>query len=201
MDFLDGDPNSTDPIGLLRPNMSNSINRVRKPSHGFLQKLFSRQRGMPKFITETPENRTIHPQFDSSDDSSHTDLEVVPCPYIHPLRNRLEPRIESTPLATRWAAVESGRSISSKKQEASYASYFSLDKTYEEPHRKWSAPDAMSIRSLMRREDIALVAAADASYLKEWDHYIRCYSEVRLCTSSNAKLQTPLDGACCLANI
>jgi hypothetical protein len=188
MDFLDGDPNSTDPIGLLRPSMSSSISRVRKPRHGFLQKLFSRQPGMPKLITEKPKNQTIHPQFDSSDDSSHIDLEVVPCPYIHPLGNRLGPRIESAPLAPRRAAVESGRSISSKKQEASYASYFSLDKAYEEPHRKWSAPDAMSIRSIMRREDIALAAAADASYLEEWDHYIRRYSEVRLCTSSIVKL-------------
>jgi hypothetical protein len=176
MDFLGEDPNSADQIGPLPSNISNSVNPGKKGSHGFLQKLFSRQPSIPKLVTAC---------LDSADDSSHIDLEVMPCPYIRPLGNRLEPRVESATIAPRRPLADSAMSIS-RKEEVSRAarSCSSLNKADEEPDSNLSASDVMSLRSLMLREDIAVTAAADASHLKDWNYYIKCYSEVRLCTSS-----------------
>lgn len=185
MDFLGEDPNSADPIRPLGSNISNSVNPGKKGSHGFLQKLFSRQPSIPKLVTAGLEDQVIHSPFDSADDSSHIDLEVMPCPYIRPLGNRLEPRVESAPIVPRRPLVDSAMSISREEGEASRAarSCFSLDKADEERHSNLSASDVMSLRSLVLREDIAEAATADASHLKDWDYYIKCYSEVRLCTS------------------
>ncbi len=186
MDFLNENPISRAPMSPPRLNMSNPVSPARKPSHGFLQKIFSRQPSMPKLTTEGLENQVKYPQFDTDDNSSLVGLELVSCPYIHPLGNRLEPRIESAPLV---------HSISRKKGGGPRAarSCLSLDKAYEKPLRNLSVSDVMSIRSLTLREDIATAAAADASHLKEWDNYIKCYSEVRL--------YTPIHGEMChLAN-
>lgn len=185
MDFRGEDPNSADPIGPLRSNISNSVNPCKKGSHGFLQKFFSRQPSIPKLVTVGLENQVIHSPFYNVDDSSHIDLEVMPCPYIRPLRNRLEPRVESAPIAPRRPLADSAMSISHKERDSrATRSCLSLNKTDGEPHSNLSASDAMSLRSLMLREDIAVAATADASHLKDWDYYIKCYSEVRLCTLS-----------------
>jgi hypothetical protein len=176
MDFLGEDPNSADPIGPLPSNISKSVNPGKKGSYGFLHKLFSRQPSIPKLVTAG---------LDSADDLSHIDLEVMPCPYIRPLGNRLEPRVESAPIAPRRPLADSAMSIS-RKEEVSRAarSCSSFNKADEEPDSNPSASDVMSLRSLMLREDIAVTATADASHLKDWNYYIKCYSEVRLCTPS-----------------
>jgi len=182
MDILDKDSKFWDPMRPLQSNMSNSIHPSRKPGHGFLEKLFSRQPSQPKLITEIFGDRTLQPGLNRANDSSQTESEVTPCPYIHPLGNRLEPRIESKPLTPRRKAEGSGRSMLCKRQEASYAacSLWPPNKAYDVSRANISASHVMSIRGLMRRENIASTAAADASYLNEWYHYIKCYSEVRL---------------------
>jgi hypothetical protein len=182
MDFPREYSISADQIGLLRPNISNSVNPGKKGSHGFLHKLFSRQPSVPKLVTARIEDWVIHSTFDSADDSSQIDPRVMPCPYIRPLGNRLEPRIESASMAPRPLLADSAMSISRKEREVSSAarSCLSFCKAGEEPHINQSVSDVISLRSLMLREDIAVAASADASHLKDWDHYIKCYSEVRL---------------------
>jgi len=124
----------------------------------------------------------MHSPFDSADDSNQITPEVMPCPYIRPLGNRLEPRVESMSMASRRLLADSAMSISRKEGEVSNAarSCLSFCNADEELHINQSASDVMSLRSLMLREDIAVAASADASHLKDWGHYIKCYSEVRL---------------------
>jgi hypothetical protein len=186
MDFLREYPISTDPISPLRSNISNSINTGKNGSHGFLHKLFSRQPSIPKHVTSGLEDQSVHSLFDSADDSSQIGFEAMPCPYIHPLGNRLEPRVESATLAPRRQPTDSAMSISRNEGEMPRPtrSCLSIDNADEESHSNLSASDAMSLRSSMLREDIAVAATADVSHLKDWDYYIKCYSEVRLCTSS-----------------
>jgi hypothetical protein len=186
MDFPGEDPKSAEPMGPLRHNMSNTVNPGKKGSHGFLQKLFSRRPSIPKLVTAGLEDQVTHSPFDSAEDSRDIDIEVMVCPYIRPLGNRLEPRVESAPIAPRRPLPNSAMSISRKKGEVSGAarSYLFLDKAYS----NLSESVGMSLRSSTLREEIAGAATADYSHLKEWDCYIKCYSEVRLCTSSYVRI-------------
>ena len=132
----------------------------------------------------------MHPQSISDEYSNDIDFEVMLCPYIHPLGNRLEPRTEIAPLGPR-SVVEVSGMVKSRKQEiprCASRSCLSINKAYEEPYNNLTVSDFMRIRSSMAREDIAMAAAADANHLREWDYYIKCYSEVRLCISYVAEL-------------
>lgn len=189
MDFPEENFHSVDPITQMRPNIGSSIYPGKKPSYGFLQKLFSRQPGTSKIITEGLEDQTRHTQFNSTEVSSLIDLKVMPCPYIRPLGKRLEPRIESAPLAPQRRGEGPGRLVSRKRQEAPCAnrSYLSLHETNEVHRRNTPVVDIISVQSLMLRENIASAAAAGVNCLKEWDYYIKCYSEVRSHASFIAK--------------
>ena len=190
MDFPGENPNSADPTGPLRSNVRNSVNPGKKGSHGFLRKLFSRQPSIPKLVTAGLEDQVTHSPFDGAEDSNNIDLEVMPCPYIRPLGSRLEPRVESATIAPRRPLADSAMSEARKEGEVSRAarSCLPLDKADEKFPSNLSESDVMSFGSLMLREDVARAATADASHLKEWDCYIKCYSEVRLCTLSYVRI-------------
>lgn len=203
MDFFAEDTASANSIGPFHSSTSNSVNPGRKGSHGFLQKLFSRQPSIPKNVTAGLEGQVIPCPFGNTADSNHIDPEVVPCPYIRPLGNRLEPRVESTPLAPRRLLTDAAMSISRKKGEVSLAAHscLSLGNADKEPRRKLSASDIMNLRSLRLREDIAVAATADPCHLKEWGCYIKCYSEVRSCTIPYVETANALAVICAIAFI
>lgn len=185
MDFLGEDTTCLDSSNPLRSTKTNSVNLGGKDSHGFLHKLFSRQPNMPKLASATLEDQVDYPLLDKSEDSASRGLEVTPCPYIRPLGIRLEPRVENS-LSPRRPPADPTMSILRKKGESSRAAHGSLapGKAEEQSQSGLSASDIMNLRSLRLREDIAAAATADSSYLKDWGYYIKCYAEVRLCTST-----------------
>jgi hypothetical protein len=182
MDIPGEDGKHSVPNGSWRSVMTNSVNPGRKGSHGFLHKLFSRQPSMPKLVTVVLEDQASYSSFDKLGDSSNRDLEATPCPYIHPLGIRLEPRVENAPLVPQRPLANSALSMSRKKEESSRSTHIclSLEKADEDQQDSLSVLDGMTLRSLRLREDIASAATADSGYQKDWGYYIKCYSEVRL---------------------
>lgn len=170
--------------------MGNSVNPGRKGSSGFLQKLFSRQPSMPKLVTAGLEDQIGHLSLNNSTNSSNSNLEVMPCPYIRPLGIRLEPRVEN---GLGRPPTDSGTSLSRKKRESPGVahSYLPIGKPEGDPQRNVLASDVMTLRGLRQRDDTAAAATAGSSHLKDWGHYIKCYSEVRMSASSRVAFCRP----------
>src|SRR5450432_1514532 len=157
-----------------------SVEISKKETHGFFYKLLSRQHNMSKLMAAQLQDELTGMKCDEVGEFSDGDQKIMPCPYIRPLKNKLEPRVESAPLAPRRPVAGSTLSMACKKGELSRAarSCLSLNEADGETRTDIAFSDAMSLRSLRLREDIAAAAAADSSHLKEWGYYIKCYSEV-----------------------
>jgi hypothetical protein len=86
-----------------------------------------------------------------------------------------------------------GRSASYRKEESRYErNLSSLRKADENIPNKLVGPAVKTMGKSMLRDDLALAVAADASNLKEWGNYLKCYCEVRVFDEIIVELQGPL---------
>lgn len=152
-----------------------------KGSHGFLQKLFSRQPSTPALSTMNSEDEVNHMPLADPSKLTHDDLKVLSCPYIHPLQNRLEPRMENIQKSHRRLGASSVIPTLRKKAGPVRAAHSDPGPEIAGESSKDGsrALDSMEIRGRQLREEIAFAAAVDVSHLQEWSYYIKYYSEVR----------------------
>lgn len=152
-----------------------------KGSHGFLQRLFSRQTSRPALSTMNSEDEVNHMPLADPTKLAHDDLKALPCPYIRPLQNRLEPRMENIQKSHHRLVANSAKPTLRKKMELVHAAHNDpyLETAGESSEDDPAAMASMEIRRRQLREEIAFAATADVSHLQEWRYYIKCYSEVR----------------------
>jgi hypothetical protein len=152
-----------------------------KGSHGFLQKLFSRQPSTSALRTLDAEDEIKYTPLADRSQLTYNDLKVLPCQYIRPLRNRLEPRQENIQKSHRRPGADSAIPILRKKTEPARCARNELcpDTAVKSNKGDPAVMDSIEIRGRRLRKEIALAATADVSYFQEWSYYIKCYSEVR----------------------
>lgn len=151
-----------------------------KGGQGLLHKLFSRQASMPRISNKTDVTDT---PLDSVGHLLSSKLQVTPCPYIRPLENRLEPRLESAPRGHRRVVAGSIISTSSSRGDHLQGAYScpAMNDMVDNAQSDVEASHLTELTKMKLQGNIAAAAAADSSHLKDWANYIRCYSEVSLC--------------------
>lgn len=151
----------------------------KKSSNGrLIQRFFSRQSNARKssLAQVEPGLPEQHRRSNSNDD-----IRVMPCPYIYPLTSdKLEPRTERAPLGPRRSQAGSSTTALCLRGSPSRDACCPLPVVGAADCLDEGSvgADSASLLNLRIRADIAAAATLDASHLKEWSHYVKCYSEV-----------------------
>jgi hypothetical protein len=176
---------------LIASAMVDPKNTGRKASNGFLLKLFSRQSSISKPSSNEPDEALGYAASDDVAQLTYSGLKVMPCPYIRPLENKLEPRVERSNLPTRrpGTATSTDRHWPGITSPPTHNGPSVQEQAGVDNGDSTISPDTMSCGSPRLCEDIAATATADPSHLKDWSYYIKCYSEVsfRICKPSFKK--------------
>ncbi len=181
MDSAREQTDSPDLNGTAWPIMSTSNGTGSKSGQGLLHKLFSRQASIPRLNNKSD---MMDAPLYNVEDLTYSNFQVMPCPYIRPLENRLEPRVESAPRGHRRVVAGSAISKSRSKGESLRGAHScpAINHMVETPECDLEASHITELAKVKLQGNIAAAATADSSHLKDWAYYIKCYSEVSFYT-------------------